>query len=318
MGTQNLTPKGWLTLLALACCLKVSYSAHSKGISVGPSHTDELTFYVVTPMKPIDWTTVSGLADSIAEGDKRNDPYLLGHVFVSLKCGGRERIMTSMTSRDNSELKQKLLEDEIGLGMMFHSFEGMLQTTDRAHQKVMDLWKPRTRNIGIMKLLINAQACERLELFVNEFKRCGYERNYGLLLSPLNREGSGCAAFAVGFIEAAGLMNPDWHRRWTRSLRAPERLIGGAETGRRVSFENIVKGNYGLMNALGHPREFWANPNEPHREISFWDAELWLDWIRLNANVHQFDSRPVVILDKRNVAAPSGAIFKKSDSCGSL
>ena len=56
--------------------------------------------------------------------------------------------------------------------------------------------------------------------YFHEYRDRGYAQNYGLPLRPRYGEGAGCSAFAVSFLDVAGLLASDLHHRLVEDSRS--------------------------------------------------------------------------------------------------
>lgn len=179
----------------------------------------------------------------------------------------RRRFLTGMVAEDASSQRTALLKDQVGFGVLFLSFPGRLESA----QEVEKQFEPRYRHgsISVLNLLIHPTVRERLEKYLQEFKEKRGDHSYGLPNRPLFLEGSGCSAFAGSFLEVAGLDLPEFRQNWTQTIRVPLDLIGGASTGKKVSFPKLL---------AARPKN-WATPDQPHLPIFFWDPDLMHQWL---------------------------------------
>jgi hypothetical protein len=247
----------------LACSLILACST---------ANADELTLHIFKSPLGINWKTpwklsTSTLANQVAPvGRKR--AFSISHVFVEIKCESLDRhIYRGMTSLTDTEERELLFRKKYGLGVMFHTYQGLYEK-DESILKDMIPYKGN-RRYGQLSYKISPSTCERLLAYADEYEALGYGTMYsGLQADPLKREGAGCSAFAVSFLRVGGLMS-DYSSEWKQSIHVPKRLIGGPLTNNRVSLQKI----------LSRPRARW-NSKEPHIYLEAWDPEKMHSWVR--------------------------------------
>ena len=272
----------WLTVFFL-------YSAQAQ---------DRLTVLTYTAPTPLDWSTPGSLTRSTIDNSafgligrwrdiprprrSREDdhdreyvyeayPHAISHLNVELVCAGSRRILTGMTSlRPDGEYLNGLLLRGKSLETMLEDVPGGLIPPE----KVLD-WLPVMIERGYVRRvswLISPKACMRLEQYFNDYQALGLEKIYGGLNSrPLEAKGgAGCAAFAMSFLEVAGLYDAAFEGVWKRQLRLRESYI---TRGDRLAERGIW--NFLLYGYDGS----WANEDEAHVKLDFWDPQLVFDWI---------------------------------------
>ncbi len=235
--------------------------------------TDRLTFYFYSSPYGIDWSSpfrlmTSTLINRVSWVPKPQHP--IGHVNIELTSGSlnpRRRFLTGMVAVDASQQRVELLKNKIGLGVLFYSAPGRLESP----KEIEAQFEPRYRqgSISALTLVVHPSTRARLEQYQREYEeRRGYHQ-YGLPNRPLYLEGSGCSAFAASFLQVAGLAFPEFERNWTRLIRVPSDLIGDPASGKKVSLGRLFR----------ERRARWAEASEPHREVFFWDPDLMHRWL---------------------------------------
>lgn len=129
-------------------------------------------------------------------------------------------------------------------------------------------------------------------------------------MRPLYREGAGCSAFSMAFLELARLDEPRFRDDWSFDVRVPMSLVGGADNpGNRVTVFELF--------TTFRP---WAREDEPHRRLVGWDPTKMFTSIRSLARTSLRDgSIPVerrgkalgLVLDRRSVA-PRDELAKRT------
>lgn len=236
---------------------------------------DELTL-IFYPSPGLDWSSPKRLAQTTIRNTAGLSDHAIGHVSIEVKCdstGAYELVGT--TGAEGNESVQLLLREGYGLGILFHTFSGRLTT----REEVEDELPRRYRNgkLSYARFAVTAETCERLSTYVAEYRSFGYGGLYGLPNRPLHREGSGCTAFGMSFLELAGLMDPVFERNFSRNLRVPPAWVGGPLTGERVPLRYFYS-------PLRSSR--WAEAHETHFPLHFYDADLMHDWVQKVVSGH--------------------------------
>jgi hypothetical protein len=220
---------------------------------------------------------------------------------------GEADVLTGMTSAvDNSQ--DLLLGQGYGLGLLFHNFEGRLNTREEA---VLDIQEGvKSGRLSFMAFDITPATCQRLLTYEMEFRLRGYDRNYGLPNRPLYGEGAGCSAFGVSFLEAAGIDPKVFFHHWGRYVLVPKRLVGGPLTG---DFIPIIR-------ILLNPLALWAHPSMPHFPLGFWDPDLMHGYVKrvrqgllqmpFDGEILQWGEASGIRMNISSIPTPSGPIFK--------
>ncbi|MBL7664023.1 MAG: hypothetical protein JNM93_02730 [Bacteriovoracaceae bacterium] len=232
---------------------------------------NELTLYFIRSPHGINWESGTTLARSIIRNYITFEPNFMGHVNIEIKCdqdkNPDETVLTGMIARKLNAV-DLLFRHDIGMGILFHSFEGHLETRRELLEKVQNYLVDGDR-INFVTFKISAEACTRLKKYHKEYKENGYEKRYGLYNRPLYKEGSGCSAFGASFLELIGLLDEDMKKNWTYSVKIPFKYIGLPLIKQKVSFLNLLWGN-----------NYWASESEPHKEIFFWDPDKMYQWVK--------------------------------------
>lgn len=97
-----------------------------------PVFANELTLFVV-PSPGLDWSSPKNLFLSTAKSKLMMKPHFMGHLWIELKCGDKTEL-TGMTG-DNPDFINQLVMNGRGLGVLYHSFPGKLETDVEAEKK---------------------------------------------------------------------------------------------------------------------------------------------------------------------------------------
>lgn len=224
------------------------------------------------------WTSPGGLTRQVllneAGAAVLNFKHTIGHASVKLECAATAtapagKFVGAMTNADDAELRGLVLDKQVGLGVMFDSVKGRFQTEAEVQADVDAGIKDG--GMSYVKLGIAADVCQRLLDYERAYVAAGLDKVYGLAVSPLRKEGAGCSAFAVSFLELANLLEPRFASTWAFHVRAPmytqpivgtpEPLIGGTKNpGVLVPMTRVASLTRG-----------WAAPNEDGIDIAGWD-----------------------------------------------
>ena len=211
---------------------------------------------------------------STLRNESAGDSHSIGHLNIEIKCAATSyndavHVLTGATSASNNEARQLLLRERYGYGILFHNFAGRLYTAEEINADIKGRFENGT--VSFMRWTISADTCSRIAQYFTEYVARGYEKSYGLPNQPRLGEGAGCSAFGMSFLEVAGLMDDAYKNSWQRFLRIPERYVGGPLTGRRVRLLPLL---------LPLRRTSWAEPDEAHFPILFWDPEAMHYWVK--------------------------------------
>lgn len=254
----------------------------------------ELTLYFYPSPYGIDWSNPRGLTRSAVLNQFSRDGHSIGHVHIELKAPAKStasppRLATGMIQRSHSEERALLFLRNIGLGILFHDFQGAIEETEKAAAEIER--RCRKGTASFLRFLIGAETHARALAYVREFTERGDCAHYGLPNRPLHGEGGGCTAFGASFLEITGLMEEEFLRNWTQRIRVPRTLLGGPyadaeffgeHSPRTPKDKNFARAAGVSLARLLLPfgASSWAGENEPHREIFFWDPDRMHGWVQ--------------------------------------
>lgn len=236
---------------------------------------DHLTLHFYPTPYGINWKSPGKLARTVIWNRLAKEGRKIGHVSVEVECGksgesGYEKILAGMVEDDqNISFQDLLFKHKYGFGILFYDFRGYMENESDLASELSR--RSAKGNLSILQVEINPNTCRRLLDYHREYQQLGYDKHYGLVNRPRYREGGGCSAFGASFLDVAGVLDPTWVSQWNKTIRIPEKYIGGPDTGRKVSFLKI---------ALLFAHDRWANENEPHRKMNFWDPDAMHRWVK--------------------------------------
>lgn len=272
-----------------------------------------MTLYFIPSPKGINWESPTTLARDILKNKLARDNRFMGHVNIELdyynEQGKHIHFITGMVA-SNLNAVPLLLKEKIGLGVVFHSFDGRLEDKEELRPEFERRFEKGNEAINFAKFKINNKTAQRVEHYLAEYAAHDIHSYYGLVNSPLHGEGSGCSAFGASFMDVAGLLEEEHYKHWTHCVKVPHKLAGNPIKENKVSFLGLVFGQHR-----------WATDNEDHHEIFFWDPDLMHKWVQEKIQEHH-DSMSTYALEKKGNSTgvvfdvthketPEGPIFKK-------
>lgn len=269
------------------------------------SHELALFFY---PSPGLNWMNPKALTFTTVRNKFLGRPRGIGHVSVMIRTP-RDFVLTGMTQLHRNEGRSEVLFGGYGLGILLHNFRGALEDGAKL---IPELEKRAVRPgwLSFLRVSVNDGITDRLLAYLEEYRRRGCDRFYGMKNRPLHAEGGGCSAFAASFLETAGVLREEFAREWTRTFNIPRALIGGPITGRKVSVFEMLR-----------RADRWAMEEEPHEKGFFWDPDLMHAWVtRTHARekaaaagafqAEDWRASVGLALDARDAVPPSGPIFR--------
>ena len=230
-----------------------------------------MTMYVYPSPHGVDWKSPHHLTRSVVKNALTFKPRTIGHVSIRLEGMG-ENHLVGMTALDQSLSRKLILRDHLGLGSLFYSFPGLLED----HQKLEPELMKRLANghFSFIRFALSKESFEKVKQYLLEYTSKNIGRVYGLPFRPRYGEGAGCSAFAASFIEIAGLMQDEYRKNWSGTVRIPLAYLGEpGKTGkeRKVGIWKL------LIPSAENLR--WSEKNEPGRDVFFWDPDMMHRWI---------------------------------------
>jgi hypothetical protein len=236
---------------------------------------NSLSLYVITPPRKISWKSPSSLTWTAFKSAVKSDFHSIGHAMIHLQCDTTSTTpavneQTGATSLENPDDKDLLFKNGIGMGLLFYDFPGELNSYKYVSRQ-LEIASEMQNRLSTFKSLINESTCQRLSIYLKEYKEKRLDTHYGLSLKPRSTEGAGCTAFAASFFELAGLLSPEIKKSWSLSLNVQEKLIGDPILDQHVPLNDILFGEEGTA---------WAKGNEASRSLIVYDTQFFDQWIR--------------------------------------
>ncbi len=274
-----------------------------------------MTLYFIPSPLGLNWETPTALARDILKNKLAiYDNRFMGHVNIELEYtnddGEHVHIHTGMTGA-TEQAPKLLLKDKIGLGIVFHSFPGRLESKEELAPEYKKRFKKGNKAINFAKFKVNHKTAKRIEEYIADYTIHDIHNYYGLVNSPLHGEGAGCSAFGASFMDVAGLLEEEHKQHWTNCVKVPHKLLGNPVLENKVSFLGLAMGQHS-----------WATDDEDHHEIFFWDPDLMHKWVEMKLNEYHPDSSEFslevrgnatgIVYDVTHVETPTGPIFKRT------
>ena len=273
-------------------------------------HTDEkiirneyeLVLNLVPSPHGIDWSTPTTLSRSVVDNYLTFFNHFIGHVNVGLRINGKTLLCGQAS--ENLDAKTQLFTKHIGIGILFHSFQGFFETTHSLEAEIGQRGLTGRGNFVIFK--INREAAIQVQKYIEAYNKDEIYKNYGLSHRPLHGEGGGCSAFGASVLEVAGILDKEFTEYCGALIRVPNHLLGQPVSTNKVSFVKLLAG----------PTR-WAKENEPHEPIFYWDPDKMYNWI-FNKIHHpskgirsaKFLNMNGIIIDKSHCPPPKGDFRK--------
>jgi hypothetical protein len=226
--------------------------------------------HIVPPPAPLGWSHPRELLIKTLWHHLIQDSHPIGHFYIEIEADlpnayGVNRVITGMSRQNRNRSTLKVAMERIGMGTFFYDFPGKLDSGADAQRGVE--WARRN---GRLKTVEVAMSSEQARLLLEELHFWilnGSFRHYGGGHQILLGQGSGCAEMGAHFLNLA-LGKKAIPESWIRRVYAPNRLVGGGRTGRKVGMFQLYQD--GLE---------WAKGSDDGHLIATPDMELAWDWL---------------------------------------
>lgn len=259
---------------------------------------NHLKIHVLPPLMALDWSTPRSLFKTAFKNRWDGGGRPFGHVYVDLVCDGK-RLVTSTRSKDFNPISEFVWEGR-GLGILYHTYAGDLESGER-------LEKELSRRLTEGRLLtmdysVSYAHCKRMLKYFEEYKALNVARSYGLPHRPQFAEGGTDAAFAVSFLDVAGVINERDREEWLRSLNIPLAYSGPPLQDETVNFIKVLFG-----------ATEWGKVKDPHRKLQFYEPQKMYNWILRELQAKRLACTPEtnksVCLDATMLAVKHGSFW---------
>jgi len=276
-------------------------------------------FYMM-PAHPVamNWKTPKDLLASSLKAIIVNGTHSIGHVSIEVNCpsigGAQSRVFTGAVPVSSKQQTELLLKHQIGFSLLEYSWQGKLEDPEDI-RKALKVKRRSRDKLAIATFLVSESTCQRLLAYHRELAETDLPLFYGNSPQPRRKEGSGCTAFGVSFLELAGVMTDQLRQRWITARRVPFGIMAGYDP-EKVHLLDVFRLPAGKS---------WAQENEPHMALETFDPNLMYAWIRELAEnpadlkslggkldrslTKAFPVTPAIQIDYRQVPTPTEPIF---------
>ena len=256
--------------------------ASDRVMPTGPapaSFANQITLFAIPSPRPaeLSWESPGKLVRRVLFNKVGNMTGLgfhrtLGHAGIRVECDGVDGddvfFQGSMTNTDGAQFNRLLTEDRVGLGMLFDNVDGEIESAEVLEETLQTRYD--NGRVSFLRIGVSAETCSGLMDYVRAYSEENVQANYGLAARPLYREGAGCSAFSISFLDLGNLIEPEYYDEWSFQVRAPADLVGGTQNpGNSVS----------LWRLFWLTRD-WATPGEEGFDVFGWDPTLMFHSIR--------------------------------------
>jgi hypothetical protein len=265
---------------------------------------DELTLFAIPAprLSGLSWKRPGGLARRVLLGKALGLSRALGHAGVRVQCGATATEpaghFQGSVFDTGDDFRKLVLEEKAGLGVLFRTVPGALEP-EADLQSTLDERYANGR-VAFARIKIRRDVCQALLAYAREFQRLDVGKAYGFV-RPLYKEGAGCSAFSMAFLQLANLDEARFRDEWAFDVRVPMTLIGGQDNpGNKVSILKLMFTFRG-----------WAKDDEPQMRLIGWDPTKMFTSLRTMAKTELRSGSSAVerrgralgiVLDRRDVA----------------
>lgn len=189
---------------------------------------------------------------------------MLGHMVIELKKDTAV-FLTGMVSDEISDMKNSLLKEKVGLGILYKLVKGHLEETSQVQAELT--MRTALSKAAFISFKISDSAYHYLLAFIDSFKLRGYDSLYNGSNMPRAGKGSGCTAFGMSLLELINALLPEYSDKWAVHIKVPEKLIGDESAQKKVKLRRIL---FSFR---------WAGNDQPHRQLVLYEPYLIYNWV---------------------------------------
>lgn len=227
-----------------------------------------LTLYSFPPPHPYRWQNPHRLLMSTIRNYYSKPNYqprrILGHMIIELKKDSAIHL-AGMVSDEMGNLKNSIVKDKIGLGILFKVVKGHLEETSQV-QKELQI-RTETSGAAFVTFRISDTAYNYLLTYIDSFKMKGYDRLYNGANLPRAGKGCGCTAFGISFLELINGLDAEFRDKWSVQVKVPEKLIADSAKKKKISLRRI----FFTFN--------WAKKKQPYQPLTLYEPYLIYKWV---------------------------------------
>lgn len=232
------------------------------------SNGQTLTLYSFPSPHPYKWRSPHSLLTSTIRNYYSKTKYqprrMLGHMVIELK---KDTVvfLTGMVSDEISGMKNSLLKEKIGLGVLYKLVKGHMEETSEVQTEIR--MRAEISKVAFISFKISDSGYNYLRAFVDSFKLRGYDSLYNGFNMPRAGKGCGCTAFGMSFLELINALLPEYSDKWAVHINVPEKLIGDKLAKKKVSIRRLF---FSFR---------WARTGTPYRKLELYEPYLIYNWV---------------------------------------
>lgn len=230
------------------------------------SKTNQLTLLTYSALTPLQWNSPGELVRSVIWNTVTMKAHPMAHVDVFLRCENEKPMLSGMSRVKTWQAYKEVFLDGSTLNMLTAVFPGKLLQ----NQTVLEYLKPAIERGHVRALTFNITKnnCNRLLSYYKEYVQREYYKKYsGFTSNVYAGEGAGCAAYAMSYLQVAGLLDDVFRQAWSRQLSVPVHLLEKEK--HPPSAWSYVFG----LNAS------WAGANDEAKTLIIYDPEKMYQWL---------------------------------------
>ncbi len=232
-------------------------------ISIG-AHADNIRLNLLPPGQPLDWSTPRSLFISALKNRWEDGGRPFGHVYTEINCG-EKKVVTSTRCKNFNPISE-FVSGGRGLGILYHTYEGELEEGPALQKELQE--QRHDRKMLSLEYKLNEDQCARMLTYLDEFRALNAGRSYGLPHRPLFAEGGTDVAFAVSFLDVAGVLQEKDREEWWNQVNIPLAYSGPPLQDETANFIRVLFG-----------ATEWAMEKEKHKKLQFYDTQKMYAWI---------------------------------------
>ncbi len=274
------------------------------------AHAQQMILYAMPSPFPLNWRSPHTLFMSYMENLLVHTGYPhhrhpLGHLLIELRDTAHYALIGAV-AESRAEMFNSVTREHYGLGALFTTFRGKVETEADNYHQLADRY-PKG-DIAYIKFLLNEETFARLWKYLQEYRDRGYDKKYNGHNQPRKGEGAGCSAFAISFIELAGLLDTSTLDKWQVKVDVQDKLIGGPEGGnKRISTLKMAF------------TQRWADTTrQAYKPLAYYEPRYVYEWITtawdapaatLKYGIQHRGNAKGLVIDRRNHPSPDGSIW---------
>lgn len=272
----------------------------------------EMVLYTIPSPRPLNWRSPHTLFMSYIENLAVHTGYPhhrhpLGHLMIELRDTAHYAL-AGLVAESRAEMFNSVTKERYGMGALFTIFKGKMETGADNYHQLIDRY-PKG-DIAYIKFLLSPRAFSRLWQYMLEYSERGYDKKYNGRNKPREGEGAGCSAFAMSFVELAGLLDTTITNPWLVKVNVQNKLIGGPQGG----YKTISTWRLAFT-------QRWADTaRQAYHPLSYYEPRWIYNWIlnewnkpaegnHIKYGVQRRQAAKGLVIDCSNIPTPTDDIW---------